>query len=643
MTGRCLRGPVDVSKSARRAALVPLAFDDVELDAHNYLGAWQALNRTATLPHCIDQLEANGSLDNLRRLVGTSDAAYRGMVFQDSDIHKTLEAVAWVLGQQEQPELRRFLDSTAALFEAAQDEDGYLNSWFQGVHPEQRWQDLRWGHEMYCAGHLVQAAVAAARVAHHDRLLHVARRFADLLVRRFGEGGIDAVCGHPEIETALVELTRLTGDDAYARLASRMIELRGRGLLGETVFGRTYFQDHLPVREAVSATGHAVRQLYLAAGVTDVYLEHGDASLLEAMERLWQDLFSTKTYVTGGHGSRHRGESIGDPYELPPDRAYTETCAAIASFHWNWRMLLSTGKSQYADEMERALYNAIAVGVAEDGRSFFYSNPLQLRRGHDGSTEDAPSGRLSWYACACCPPNLARLAASFQHYVATQNQDGVQVHLFTAGRVRANGAFGDVELEVETDYPWNGRVVIHTVAASAAWTLGLRMPAWCESATLVVDGSRREARPDQFGYVRITGPWTPRSKVTLDLAMPTRLVRAHPYVDAVRGCGALTRGPLVYCVEEGDIGESISIDDVALDPRRVPAPVSNGTSAVAPVVLEGPVQVVAAPADQSLYQPHVVNDPTAARKEVTMRAIPYFRWANRGRCAMRVWLPLVQA
>jgi DUF1680 family protein len=422
-----------------------------------------------------------------------------------------------------------------------------------------------------------------------------------------------------------------------------MIELRGRGLLGDTVFGRTYFQDHLPVREAVRATGHAVRQLYLAAGITDVYLQHGDASLLEAMERLWHDLFTTKTYITGGHGSRHRGESFGDPYELPPDRAYTETCAAIASFQWNWRMLLATGKGRYADEMERALYNGIAVGVAEDGRSFFYSNPLHLRRGHDGSTEDAPSERLNWYACACCPPNLARLAASFPHYVATQDQKGIQLHLFAPGRISASGAFGDVDLEVETDYPWNGRVIVRTVASSGAWTLALRWPAWCESATLQIDGSVHVARPDESGYLRLNGSLTDGATVTLDLEMPTRLVRAHPYVDAVRGCGALTRGPLVYCVEDGDIGESTSIDDIALDPERIPTPVSDGASAAAAVVLEGVVQVVGAPAEQSLYLPHVVNQAAEDHKEVTVRAIPYFRWANRGPRAMRVWLPLVQS
>jgi DUF1680 family protein len=293
--------------------------------------------------------------------------------------------------------------------------------------------------------------------------------------------------------------------------------------------------------------------------------------------------------------------------------------------------------------MERALYNAFAVGVAADGRSFFYSNPLQLRPGHDGSTEDAPSERLSWYACACCPPNLARLAASFQHYVATQDDSGIQLHLFASGRIKASGPFGDVELEVQTDYPWDGRVSINVVAAGTGpWTLSIRLPAWCESTTLDADGSPREPGADQLGYLRLDESWTPGATVTVDFAMPTRLVRAHPYVDAVRGCGALTRGPLVYCVEEGDVGDSTSIDDIALDVDKLPTPVSDGETAVAPVVLEGPVHVFATPAHAPLYQAVGTFETSRSRTRTTVRAIPYARWANRGARAMRVWLPLAE-
>ena len=632
-------GPVDV-RNAMRGTLRPLPFDGVELDSSGYLGAWQELNRSATLPHCMANIERNGTLDNLRRLVGQSTAAYRGMVFQDSDIYKTLEAVAWALGHEENSSFRSFLETTARLLAETQDDDGYLNSWFQGVHPELRWHDLQSGHEMYCAGHLIQAAVAAARVAGHTHLLDVARRFADLLVRRFGEGGQDAICGHPEIETALVELARLLGERSYRDLARRMIELRGRGLLGTVVFGRNYYQDHLPVREAVEATGHAVRQLYLAVGVTDLYLEEGDRSLLEAMERLWHDTFARKTYLTGGHGSRHRGESFGDPFELPADRAYAETCAAIASFQWNWRLLLATGKARYADEMERALYNTIAASVSADGRHFFYTNPLQLRAGHDGSSEDAPSERLAWYACACCPPNLARLVASLHDYVATQDDSGVQLHLFGAGRVSTTGPRGRIELDVQTAYPWDGRLSITIVQGDAPWTLSIRLPAWCEWPALSVDGSPRETVRDNAGYVRLTEPWQPGTTVTVDFPMPTRLVKAHPYVDAVRGCGALMRGPLVYCVEDGDIGQAIPLDDIALDVAQLPTPTSTDASAVAPVLLRGQVNVVPHAADEPLYGSLSGSVAPPGLTTTDMLAIPYFRWANRGARAMRVWLPI---
>ena len=384
-------GAPAVPRATGHARLRPLPLDVVRLDPAGQLGGWQDLNRAVTLPHCIAHVEERGNLDNLRRLVGRADGDFRGLVFADSDVYKTLEAAGWELHRGAQPALEEFVDTTTRLLADAQDADGYLNSWYQADHPDRKLTEFHWGHEMYCAGHLVQAAVAVARSTGREDLLAVATRFADLLVQRFGAGAQDAVDGHPEIETALVELYRLTGEAAYLRQAERFIELRGRGLLGDDRFGANYFQDHAPVREATEATGHAVRQLYLAAGVTDVYLEQGDATLLTAMERLWDDMYSRKTYVTGAHGSRHRDEAFGDPYELPPDRAYAETCAAIASFQWNWRMLLATGRGRYADEMERVLYNAIASGTSLAGDRFFYSNPLQLRsrarrrrRGHAG-------------------------------------------------------------------------------------------------------------------------------------------------------------------------------------------------------------------------------------------------------------------
>jgi DUF1680 family protein len=549
------------------------------------------------------------------------------MWFSDTDVYKTIEALAWMGGRS------GFFDDVAALLEKAQDADGYLDSYYQAGRRDEQWSDLGFSHEMYCAGHLIQAAVAAARGAADapatPRVVAVARRFADLLVRRYGPDGEEAYCGHPEVETALVELYRLTGHEPYLDLARRFIDRRGRGTLGQGRFGPRYWQDHQPVREAEEATGHAVRQVYLLAGAVDVAVETRDAGLLEAAERLWRSALASKTYLTGGQGSRHKDEAFGDPYELPPDRAYAETCAAIGGFQLAWRLLLATGRSGYADEMERLLYNGIAGSTALDGRAFFYSNPLQLRTGHDGSHEDTPSQRLSWYSCACCPPNLARLMASLHAYAATGDDENLQIHLYAAGRVTA----GSHTVEVTTDYPWDGRITVTVAEAGPGpWTLALRVPAWCRDARLTVNGSpvRDGARA---GYLRVSRAWRAGDRVELTLAMPPTTVRAHPRVDAVRGCAALTRGPVVYCLEHADLPDALAgvlFEDVELDPA-VPVEVSPAAHRIAPVTLRVPVRV-RPDGPPELYRPH--------RPAATVPAIPYFLWANRAPGPMRVWIPL---
>jgi uncharacterized protein len=627
-------GPV-APRSASGVRVRPLPLGAARLHPSGLLGAWQDLNRDATLPHCIAHVEERGNVDNLRRVIGGADGDFRGLPFADSDVYKTLEAAGWELHRAPQPELEEFISATTRLLAQAQEDDGYLNSWFQGVHPDRKLREFHWGHEMYCAGHLIQAAVAVARTTGNDDLLAVATRFADLLVQRFGEGGQDAIDGHPEVETALVELHRLTGEPAYLQLAERFVELRGRGVLGDDRFGANYFQDHAPVREATEATGHAVRQLYLAAGVTDVYLEGGDPTLLAAMEALWEDMYSRKTYVTGAHGSRHRDEAFGDPYELPPDRAYGETCAAIASFHWNWRMLLATGHGRYADAMERVLYNTIASGTSLQGDRFFYSNPLQLRDGHDGDDEDMPSGRLEWYRCPCCPPNLARLVASLDAYLATIDDDGVQLHLLSAGELAADLPGGRAALRVTTDYPWDETATI-VVDSDHEWTLALRVPAWCSGASLTVAGEPVAVSPADDGYVRVQRAWRPGTEVRLTLPMPPRVLVAHPRVDAVRGCVAWARGPVVYCLEQHDQPAGVALEDIRVPAGEAPQAVFGSTVPGVPVVLvgQGSVRRVA---DGALYADGAVTADDGGSVEVT--AIPYFRWANRDPAPMRVWIP----
>jgi DUF1680 family protein len=626
-------GPVVPSPRAV-GRLRPVPQDCVTLDADGLLGAWQRRNAADTLPHCLRMLEEHGALANLRRPAGDA-GSHTGMWFSDSDVYKTLEAMSWRLAAApDDAGLRESFETIVDVLEAAQEPDGYLNSYFRSGDRTRRFQELSTSHELYCAGHLIQAAVAAHRAGIGARLMPIARRFADLIVTEFGAGGRDAVCGHPEIETALVELYRVTGHPPYLSTAHRFVELRGHGRLGDGQFGAAYFQDHVPVRQATEFTGHAVRQLYLLAGVVDVAVETGDHELLAAAERLWDSAFATKTYITGGHGSRHRDEAVGDPYELPPDRAYAETCAAIGSFQWNWRMLLATGAHRYAEEMERVLYNAVAVAIGVDGRHFFYSNPLQLRTGHDGSGEDAPSHRLPWYRCACCPPNLARLIGSLHCYLATTDTDGLQIHLYGAGTIDD----GSHRVQVATAYPWDGDVSLTVDSTSRdPWTLALRVPAWCGQFTVRIDGVATDVRP-VAGYARLTRVWSGQV-VELSLAMPPRVLVPHPRIDAVRGCVALARGPLVYGIEQADLPDATVIEDVALDPSRPVRVRRGGREAVVPVSLtaEGRVWDAAA---EPLYQPWA-GDAGRRPTPLSLTAVPYFLWGNRRPGPMRVWIPAV--
>ncbi|CAM3310536.1 glycoside hydrolase family 127 protein [Kibdelosporangium persicum] len=614
-------GPVHPTSHAT-AALRPLPMTDMTFAPGGFLGGWQQRNADRSLPYCISQLDASGALDNLRRVTGEADGDYQNMWFADSDVYKTLEAAAWQLGRApENAELRAFVDSAGALLAKAQDEDGYLNSHRMVVEPEKKWQDLHWSHELYCAGHLIQAAVAAARAGVGAELVTVARRFADLIVSRFGS--VDDVDGHPEIETALVELYRVTGHRPYLDQARRFIDLRGHGLLNGDRFGSAYLQDHVPVRQADAVAGHVVRQLYLLAGVVDVAVETHDDELLDAAHRLWEDAFGAKTYVTGAQGSRHRDEAFGAPYELPSDRAYGETCAGIASFQWNWRMLLATGSAKYADEMERALYNVIAGSTAIDGTHFFYSNTLHLRTGHDGSHEDAPSQRLPWYSCACCPPNLARLLASLSGYAATASPGALQIHLYGQGELRTTVDGHPVHVAMRTEYPWDGKVEL-TVTTAAPMTLTLRIPGWSTDAQ--VDGTPVDGR-----YVHVRKDWSAGATVTLDLPMPARVVRPHPRIDAVRGCVALARGPLVYCLEQADLPDNVTLEDVRI---VADAPITVVPGSPVTLTASGSVEP---PASDELYPTHTTASHTG--EPITLTATPYFLWGNRKPGPMRVWLP----
>jgi hypothetical protein len=586
----------------------------------------QRVNRELTLLLGAEELERAGTLDNLRIAAGRIQGERRGMVFSDSDVYKWLEAVAWELGRQPPAELEALARETIDLVGAAQEPDGYLNTWCQLVDPAWRWTDLEMGHELYCAGHLIQAGIAFDRATGDASLLAIARRFADLIDDVFRNGSEKGTDGHPEIEVALVELYRHTGSRRYLELAETLTARRGHGMFAGGRFDLAYYQDAEPVRRARTMGGHAVRALYLAAGVTDLYAESGDEELLAAILHQWDDVVSTKTYLTGGVGSRHHGEAIGEPYELPPDRAYCETCAAIANIMWNWRLLLVTGESRFADLLERTLYNGFLSGLSLDGGSFFYMNPLQSRNGER---------RHRWNPVACCPPNIMRLLASLHHYLATTSDGGVQLHQYATSTIRAVvPVAGPVELAVETGYPWSGSVTVEVVACSdAEWTLSLRVPAWARGA--VLDG-----KPVAPGYAELTRRWRPGDRVVLELDVSPRLTAPNPRIDAVRGCLALERGPVVYCFEAGDLPDGADLADVAFQREAEPA----DSGLVAPLGDVPAVSVAGVVRDLGRWRQIEYVDvrelPVAGvAAPARLLAVPYFAWANRGDGGMRVWLP----
>jgi DUF1680 family protein len=601
------------------------------------LSDWQRRNRSASLPLALRQLEAAGNLANLRLAIAGVGGRYRGPVFMDSDIYKTLEAISWEQGREPSTELAEFAAETTALLRSAQQADGYLNSYKQ-VSGDPHFERLESSHELYCAGHLIQAAVAAARTFDGGALLGVATRFADLLVDRFlgTKSGLD---GHPIVETALVELYRQTGTADYLQLARQFVDQRGYGLIGDSGFGIRYLQDHLPVRESPTEVGHVVRALYLESGVADVAIETGDAELLATSVTRWEDMVATKTALTGGNGSRHSGEAFGDGYELPPDRAYNETCAAIASFHWSWRMLLATGHGRYADLMERIVYNGFGGSTGTGGQRFFYVNPLQRRIDH--FEDDDPGRRREWFSCACCPPNIMRLVASLGHYLATTSNDALYVHLLTGSQITADVAGGQLTVDVSTDYPWSGSAELKVRSGpEAECGLAVRVPGWAGLISAQLNGEPITAHADANGYLVVRRRWQPGDVLIATLELRPRLTFPNRRVDALRGTVAVERGPLVYCFEQVDQPSGVDVEDLALGSgawglaERAADLEGIGTTVVIDVEAEHlPAQAGQAP----LYLDHRLEVGGGSAPAV---AIPYFQWDNRDGRAMRIWMPV---
>jgi DUF1680 family protein len=595
-------------------------------------------NRTRTLPAAYRHLKGTGRIDALKLTwkPGEPDEPH---VFWDSDVAKWIEAASYSLAVRPDAELDALLDEVIGLIASGQQPDGYLNTHYSAVEPEKRWTNLRDRHELYCAGHLIEAAVAHFQATGKRTLLDVLCRYTDHIATVFGrgEGQKPGYPGHEEIELALVKLYRATGEQRYLRLSEYFVDERGRQphYYDEEARARgddpakywpgsyEYCQAHAPVREQSEIVGHAVRATYLYSAMADLAGELGDAALLAACERLWDSACRRRMYVTGGIGPSGRNEGFTFDYDLPNETAYAETCAAIGLIFWNHRMLQVTGEGRYADVMERALYNGAISGVSLDGERFFYVNPLTSMGRHH---------RQEWFGCACCPPNLARLVASLGQYVYSEGADEAVVHLFVQGGARLAVGGRQVTIRQETDYPWDGRVRV-TVEPDrpARFRLKLRRPGWCAEAKLLVDG-RPVEHAVEAGYLLIDREWSGGETVELELAMPVAKVYAHPGVRMDCGKVALQRGPIVYCLEEADNGPGLSALSIPPDgtfETRFEADLLGGVLTICGTATR---------LERTGWDGELYRAKPPARSEVSFTAVPYCTWDNRAAGEMLVWL-----
>lgn len=608
---------------------------------------WEALNDR------LKDTEPSHCIENFRIAAGISRGEYHGMVFQDSDLYKWLEAVAYQLAVRPDLSLREAADSAIRLIGQAQTPEGYLNTYYQTHPDEKRFSNLQNNHELYCAGHLIEAAVAFAQAVGDTRLLDVARRYADLIDRVFGpeEGKLHGYPGHEIIEMALVRLFRLTGEERYLRLARYFIDQRGQAPLyfeeearhdgnrdfvwNETFMRYQYYQAGKPVREQTEAEGHAVRAVYLYSGMADVAAETGDQTLFEACRTLFDNIVSRRMYITGAIGSTHVGEAFTYDYDLPNESVYAETCAQIGLCFFAQRMLNSEMDGRYADVIERALYNSVLSGMSLDAKRFFYVNPLEVvpeACEKDDRLRHVKPQRQKWFGCACCPPNLARFLGSLPSYAFSAGGDTLYMHLYIGGEVRVALAHAEVHLSVESDYPWDGRVRL-TVHTPGEYGIAVRISGWCRGYELKVNGESVSSEPVR-GYVSLNRVWREEDMVELNLKMPVTLMRANPAVRADTGKLCVVRGPLVYSLEETDNGKDLHL---------LRLPLQTAFEVHDEPQLLGGIRTIRCNAFRrsKSFAEGQLYAPVCGAEEMTetqLTWIPYFAWANREPGEMAVWI-----
>ncbi|MDD4098862.1 MAG: glycoside hydrolase family 127 protein [Lentisphaeria bacterium] len=614
------------------------------------------VNREITLAVEYEQCRKTGRLDAWKLTWRPGDPNPPHF-YWDSDVAKWLEAAGYSLALHPDPKLEQRCDDVISSMAAAQQPDGYLNTYYLAVEPGKRWSNLRDCHELYCAGHLMEAAVAYYQGTGKRLFLDVMCRYADCIARTFGRGEqqLRGYPGHEEIELALVKLAQATGESRFLDLAAFFIDERGQKPYyydlekarekrpdswmdhpgPNNLPPYNHMQAHAPVREQRDADGHAVRACYLYAGMAGLAKATGDQSLADACHALWDSVTTRRMYITGGIGSSRFGERFSFDYDLPNEEAYAETCAAIALVFFANQMLALEADAKYADVMERALFNGILSGVSHDGTHFFYDNILASHPLYHTFSRQKPPRRQEWYTCSCCPPNIARLLASLGSYLYTVDGQTAWTHLYADSQ--ADLALGNgrkISLKQATEYPWNGEVTLTVgLDAPADFTLALRIPGWCGQAALAVNGQAADLKSIMTnGYAGLNRTWQNGDQVTLALDMPVERVYAHPAVRQDAGKVALQRGPVVYCLEQADNGPDLA--DLRLPPAA-PLTVAPGPADLghAPVITGPALRRELTPWTGKLY---ATDRPAYTACQMT--AIPYFLWANRAPGEMTVWI-----
>ena len=560
---------------------------------------------SATLPVCIDQIEnQTGRIRNFEN-AAKGEGEHSGIFFDDSDVYKALEGMAYSLINNPDPELEKKADEWIDKFAAAQQPDGYINTFYTLTGLDKRWTNMD-KHEMYCAGHMIEAGVAYYQATGKRKLLDVCIRMTDHMMSQFGPGKRHWVPGHEEIELALVKLYQTTQEQKYLDFAYWLLEERGHGhgtMGDEGKWDPVYYQDIVPVRRLTDISGHAVRCMYLYCGMADVAALKNDTGYIAAIDRLWDDVVHRNMYITGGIGSSRDNEGFTEDYDLPNLDAYCETCASVGMVLWNQRMNQLTGDSKYIDILERSLYNGALAGISLGGDRFFYVNPLESKGDHH---------RQEWYGCACCPSQLSRFLPSIGNYIYASSDDSLWVNLYigNTGQIRIGET--DILLTQETDYPWDGSVKL-TISTSQPLEkeIRLRIPNWCKTYDLSINGKRINVS-EKKGYAVIKD-WKSQDVIALDMDMPVEIVAADPHVKENFGKRAIQRGPLVYCMEEIDNPEYF--DQIQLSPSTTfqTAFVSDILNGIKTIKTNGRAQ--------------------------SATFIPYYAWDNRKAGKMRVWIP----